>query len=203
MKNNRIFKFAVTSLSINLLYSFYNGIIGITSNSLWFISLSVYYTVLSISRFLVLNSSRKSRKNSSAENAVKKLTGFMFILLSISLAGTTILTLSNDKETRYHKILMISIAVFTFIKITLAIINLVKAKKKDSDIIKALRSISFCDAFVSIFSMQRSMLVSFPGLTNFEIKIFNILTGSAVCLMILVIGIGLLMNKEKRKMNSE
>ena len=37
----------------------------------------------------------------------------------------------------------------------------------------------------------------------FEIKIFNILTGSAVCLMILVIGIGLLMNKEKRKMNSE
>ena len=203
MKNNRIFKFAVTSLSINLLYSFYNGIIGITSNSLWFISLSVYYTVLSISRFLVLNSSRKSRKNSSAENAVKKLTGFMFILLSIYLAGTTILTLSNDKETRYHKILMISIAVFTFIKITLAIINLVKAKKEDSDIIKALRSISFCDAFVSIFSMQRSMLVSFPGLTNFEIKIFNILTGSAVCLMILVIGIGLLMNKEKRKMNSE
>ena len=203
MKNNRIFKFAITSLSINLLYSIYNGIIGITSNSLWFISLSVYYTVLSISRFLVLNSSRKSRKNSSAENAVKKLTGFMFILLSISLAGTTILTLSNDKETRYHKILMISIAVFTFIKITLAIINLVKAKKKDSDIIKALRSISFCDAFVSIFSMQRSMLVSFPGLTNFEIKIFNILTGSAVCLMILVIGIGLLMNKEKRKMNSE
>ena len=203
MKNNRIFKFAVTSLSINLLYSFYNGIIGITSNSLWFISLSVYYTVLSISRFLVLNSSRKSRKNSSAENAVKKLTGFMLILLSISLAGTTILTLSNDKETRYHKILMISIAVFTFIKITLAIINLVKAKKKDSDIIKALRSISFCDAFVSIFSMQRSMLVSFPGLTNFEIKIFNILTGSAVCFMILVMGIGLLMNKEKRKMNSE
>ncbi len=203
MKNNRIFKFAVTSLSINLLYSFYNGIIGITSNSLWFISLSVYYTVLSISRFLVLNSSRKSRKNSSAENAVKKLTGFMFILLSISLAGTTILTLSNDKETRYHKILMISIAVFTFIKITRTIINLVKAKKKDSDIIKALRSISFCDAFVSIFSMQRSMLVSFPGLTNFEIKIFNILTGSAVCLMILIIGIGLLMNKEKRKMNSE
>ena len=203
MKNNRIFKFAITSLSINLLYSIYNGIIGITSNSLWFISLSVYYTVLSISRFLVLNLSRKSRKNSSAENAVKKLTGFMFILLSISLAGTTILTLSNDKETRYHKILMISIAVFTFIKITLAIINLVKAKKKDSDIIKALRSISFCDAFVSIFSMQRSMLVSFPGLTNFEIKIFNILTGSAVCLMILVIGIGLLMNKEKRKMNSE
>lgn len=203
MKNNRIFKFAITSLSINLLYSIYNGIIGITSNSLWFISLSVYYTVLSISRFLVLNLSRKSRKNSSAENAVKKLTGFMFILLSISLAGTTILTLSNDKETRYHKILMISIAVFTFIKITLAIINLVKAKKKDSDIIKALRSISFCDAFVSIFSMQRSMLVSFPGLTNFEIKIFNILTGSAVCLMILVMGIGLLMNKEKRKMNSE
>ena len=203
MKNNRIFKFAITSLSINLLYSIYNGIIGITSNSLWFISLSVYYTVLSISRFLVLNLSRKSRKNSSAENAVKKLTGFMFILLSVSLAGTTILTLSNDKETRYHKILMISIAVFTFIKITLAIINLVKAKKEDSDIIKALRSISFCDAFVSIFSMQRSMLVSFPGLTNFEIKIFNILTGSAVCLMILVIGIGLLMNKEKRKMNSE
>ena len=35
------------------------------------------------------------------------------------------------------------------------------------------------------------MLVSFPGLTDFEIKIFNILTGSAVCLLIFILGIGL------------
>ena len=198
MKTDRIFKFAIASLFINLLYSIYNGIIGIASNSLWFLSLSVYYTVLSISRFLVLNITRKSRKNSSAENSAKKLTGFMFILLSISLVGTTILTLSNDKETKYHEIVMISISVFTFTKVTLAIVNLVKAKKHDSSVIKALRSISFCDAFVSIFSMQRSMLVSFPGLTDFEIKIFNILTGSAVCLLIFILGIGLI---SERKFN--
>lgn len=196
MRKNRIFKIAVVSLFINLLYSIYNGIVGINSQSLWFISLSIYYTVLSVMRFSVLSIKVKSRKSFAIEAMAKKLTGFLLILLSICLAGTTILTLSNNNETKYHEIIMISIALFTFIKVTLAIINLVKAKKNDSSVVKALRSISFCDAFVSIFSMQRSMLVSFPGLTDSEIKIFNILTGSGVCVLILIIGINLITERK-------
>jgi hypothetical protein len=43
--------------------------------------------------------------------------------------------------------------------------------------------------------MQRSMLQSFPGLTPAEIQIFNILTGTAVWIIVLFLGINLIGGK--------
>ena len=71
---------------------------------------------------------------------------------------------------------MITIAVYAFTKITIAIINFVKARKSNSATVKVLRNIALADAAVSIFSLQRSMLVSFPGMKQNEILIFNILS---------------------------
>ena len=62
-----------------------------------------------------------------------------------------------------NKIIMIAIATYTFTKITVAIVGMVKAKGTDSPVLKTLRNISLADACVSIYTMQRSMLVSFPG----------------------------------------
>ena len=74
---------------------------------------------------------------------------------------------------------------------TLAIINFVKARKNDSSVIKTLRSISFCDAFVSIASLQRSMLVTFSGTDEKSILILNIFSGSAVCILVFITGLEL------------
>ena len=54
-----------------------------------------------------------------------------------------------------------------------------------------LRNISFAAAFVSIFSLQRSMLVSFAGMTEMEIRIMNVATGSAVCIIVFLLGLNL------------
>ena len=45
------------------------------------------------------------------------------------------------------------------------------------------------DAVVSIYTLQRSMLVSFPGMTPENIQIFNILTGTGVWIFLLVLGV--------------
>lgn len=58
-----------------------------------------------------------------------------------------------------------------------------------------LQSIAFADSVVSIYSLQRSMLVSFPGLQPAEIQLFNILTGTAVWIVVLFLGIGLVGGK--------
>ena len=91
---------------------------------------------------------------------------------------------------------MIAIATYTFTKITLAIIGMVKAKKAASPVFKTLRNIALADACVSVYTMQRSMLQSFPGLTPVEIQIFNILTGTAVWLIVLFLGINLIGGKK-------
>ena len=101
----------------------------------------------------------------------------------------------KDRGTAFHKIVMITIAAYTFTKITIAIIGMVKAKHSASPVLKTLRNISLADACVSIYTMQRSMLVSFPGMEAAEILLLNIFTGTAVWIVVLLLGINLIGGK--------
>ena len=114
---------------------------------------------------------------------------------SFCIVGVNILSALKERGTVFHEIIMIAIATYTFTKITMAIIGMVKAKHTDSPVIKTLRNISLADACVSVYSMQRSMLVSFPGMEPAEIQLFNILTGTAVWIIVLFLGVNLIGGK--------
>lgn len=101
----------------------------------------------------------------------------------------------KDRGTAFHEIIMITIATYTFTKITIAIIGMVTAKRSASPALKILRNISLADACVSIYTMQRSMLVSFPGVEAAEILLLNIFTGTAVWIIVLLLGINLIGGK--------
>ena len=87
--------------------------------------------------------------------------------------------------------LILAIATYTFTNTALAIIKWAKARNSTSARLIALRNISLANAFVSIFSLQRSMLVSFEGMTETEIRIMNAATGSAVCVIVFLLGLNL------------
>ena len=119
----------------------------------------------------------------------------MLMVLSFSLVGTVILAFVKDRGTVFHLIAMLALAVYAFTKITLATIKWIRARKSTSVKMLALRNISFADAFVSIFSLQRSMLVSFEGMSEIEVRIMNVATGSAVCVIIFLLGLNLVRKK--------
>lgn len=186
---------AIFSLLINIAYSFYNIILGTITHSWWFVTVGVYYSILSIMRFVILNTRKKKTKNN-----LNRFTGIMLVLTSLPLAGMVILSSLKDRGVDHNEIVMITIALYTFIKITLATVNLVKTKgRKVSVTLNTLRHISFADAAVSIFSLQRSMLVSFDGMPESDIRIFNIVVGSAVCVVVFLLGLGLLGIHTKQK----
>lgn len=195
MKSDKMAKTALCSLVINFGYGLYTGIVGITSHSWWFITLAAYYIVLSVIRFAILLSGRKAAENTVDGTFIKRFTGIMFLFLSIVLAGTAYLSVEIEQGVRYHEIVMITMALYAFTKITLAIINLAKVRKNPSPIRNTLRSISFAEALASIFSLQRSMLVSFGDLSAGEIRIFNILTGTGVYLLVFLMGLHLIGGK--------
>ena len=93
-------------------------------------------------------------------------------------------------------IVMIAMAAYAFTKITLATIKLIEARRSTSATLITLRNISFADAFVSIFALQRSMLVSFEGMTEAEIVIMNATLGSAVCVIVFLLGLNLVRNRK-------
>ena len=188
MKNNA-FLFALLSLSFNAVFCAGSITLGIITHSWWLLTLGVYYGVLSIVRFVVL----KSRGDNEF---IMKFTGVMLMILSIPLVGTVILAVVRDRGLVMHEILMIAVAVYAFTKITLAIINLVKAQKSVSSKIVTLRSISLSDGCVSIFALQRSMLVSFGNMPETDIQIFNAVIGTAVCVIVFIFGLNLVRNKK-------
>lgn len=203
MKPDKAVKTALFSLTLNLAYSLYTSVIGLTSHSWWFVTLAAYYMILSVMRFAIVLSSRKPTKDAPSGTFIMRFTGSMFVFLSITLAGTAYLSVEFDWGVRYHEIVMITLALYAFTKITLAIINLIKIRKNRSPILNTLRSIFFAEALVSIFSLQRSMLVSFGALSASEIQLFNILTGSGVYILVFLMGIHLIGGKNIKMAESK
>ncbi len=181
-------KLSLFSLLFNLAFSAYHIVFGVIARSWWLLTVGVYYGILSAGRFAVILT--KHEKRSTA-----KLAGAMLMVLSLPLAGTVVLSFTKDRGIVFHEILMITIAVYAFAKITLAIMNFIKARKSTSSRMITLRNISLATAFVSIFSLQRSMLVSFGDMPENTIRIMNLATGSAVCAVVFLLGLNLVKNK--------
>ncbi len=186
---NKTQKLSILSLLFNIAYSAYHIGLGVWSNSWWLFTIGIYYAILSLIRFAIL----RTKQNSVF---LIRFTGIMLMLLSVPLVGTVILSVVRDRGKVMHMIIMITIAAYTFTKITFAIINLVRLRKGSSAKLIALRNISLADSCVSIFALQRSMLVSFPGMAADDIRIMNAVFGSAICIIVFLLGYNLIRNEK-------
>lgn len=195
----KVLKFAknpYVSLIINFIYAAGNCVLGFLAHSWWFVTVGAYYTVLAMTRFSVLKIKRRAKGALQEEIFAKRITGILLIVLSFCIVGVNILSSLKERGTDFHEIVMITIATYTFAKITIAIIGMVKAMRDASPVKKTLRNISLADACVSVYTMQRSMLVSFPGMDLSDIQLLNILTGTAVWIIVLFLGINLIGGKK-------
>ena len=191
MLKDRTQKSAFFSVTVNMLFGAYNIALGAATLSWWMLTVGSYYIVLSAMRIAILKTKR-------SEKHIQRISGILLICMTIPLAGTVVLASIKDRGIHYHEIVMITIAVFAFTKITVASINLVKSCKSSAEKVRTLRNISFADAFVTIFSLQRSMLVSFEGITATGIRAMNIATGSGVCVIVFALGVNLLCKSRSR-----
>lgn len=196
MKVIDIARHPYTRLAVNGICAAGHCVIGLLTPSWWFITVGAYYTVLTVTRFSIWEIKRKARGSAELERLAGRSTGILLVVLSFCLIGINILSAIKDRGRVYHEIIMISMALYSFSKITLSVIGMVKAGRSGSPIIKTLRNVAFADAVVSIYTLQRSMLVSFPGMAPGEIQLFNILTGAAVWLIILLLGVNLIGGKQ-------
>ena len=196
---------AAFGFCLNLLYALYHGVLGIYSQSIWFLSMFAYYVILGAVRFSAVLCERKNSVAASdgIEYFVLTLSGILLTVLSFVLSGVIYLSLSQNIVTKYDSILMITIATYTFYKITMAVVRAVKQRHDPSPLLAAIRSIGYAEVAASVLTMQRSMLVSFEGMTEEKIHLMNSLTGAVVCLFVLVLGIAMIIKSTKRKEPSE
>ncbi len=194
-KRYRITVKAVISLILNLLFAFYNGILGAQSSSLIFVASAVYYFLLCIMRFSVVMLERKG----TASHQANTLVGILLIILSIVFQSMVIISMKFRTAAVYGTVPMITIATFTFTKITMAVITAVKHRKDPSGFHRAVNTVRYCEVAVSLLTMQQSMLVSFGSENDTSAIILNACTGAGVCFFIMAMGILTLKNNRKEE----
>lgn len=194
-KRYRVIVRSVLSLVLNLLFAFYNGILGALSSSLIFIASSVYYLLLSAMRFAAVLLNRKGTKQN--DRLIVSIVGVMLIILSVVFHIMVIVSMKYKTAALYGAVTMIAIATFTFTKIAMAVITAVKHNGEKSKLFKAINAIRYSEVAVSLLTMQQSMLVSFEGADEKTSVILNACTGAAVCFFILILGIITLKNSRK------
>ena len=190
---------------INVAYTVYNGVIGIMNQSVWFITMAVYYSLLGIMRYRAVSTGRKISRLDDREQirkkelSVIKTDGILLLVLNLALSGVVLLTIAQDTAKRYSEIMVISIAAYTFYKITMAVVNMVKVRKRKSPILITIRNIGVADALVSLLTLQATMLASFRETSSVDPNRMNGITGLAVCILIAALGVSMICYASKRK----
>ena len=193
----RSITFAVFSLIFDLIYTFYNGALGIVTKSIWFSTSCVYYLLLCAMRFCALLLEKK--RSVKAQYSFKTFVGALLSILSIVLMVIVYLSLSQNIATKYGEITMITIATYTFTKIIMAIIKAVKYRHQNSPLMSIIQNIRYAEIAVSVLTMQRSMLVSFGNMEPYNALILNAFTGAGVTFFTLFLGIYMIKNNKKGK----
>ena len=95
--------------------------------------------------------------------------------------------------------MVISIAAYTFYKITMAVVNMVKVRKRKSPILITIRNIGAADALVSMLTLQAAMFASFQDKNSLNTNQMNAITGLSVCIIISILGIRMIWYARKKK----
>ena len=118
--------------------------------------------------------------------------GILLLVLNFALTGVILLTIAQDTARRYSEIVVISIATYTFYKIIMAVVNMVKVRKTQSPVLITIRNIGVADALVSMLTLQATMLASFQGKGGLDANRMNAITGMVVCVLILALGVSMI-----------
>ncbi|MDO4557166.1 MAG: hypothetical protein Q4B70_18805 [Lachnospiraceae bacterium] len=141
-----------------------------------------------------MNTYEKKQK----EHQLMKHIGVTLLFLTFALIGTVVLTITQKHIRAYDTIVMLTIATYTFYKITLAIINFIKVRKHNSALLTTIRNISIADASMSVLPLQSSMIASFDN-TMKDMHLMIVLTGSGICVIFLWLGVSMIMKSKRKK----
>lgn len=207
-KRRRAVITTLPGMGLNLIYAIFNGAVGIIDNSVWYVSLAVYYTLLCAMRVISVSYARKvydtglisgllhGDKNVEYDYAAEEKAwkvfgscGVMLAIMSVALIGAVIMLVIGEGGKSYPGLMIYAVATYTFYKMVIAIINMIKVRKQKSILLGTLRNISYADALVSMLALQSAMFNSFGQDSGEMIPITNALFGAGVCIMIFALGI--------------
>lgn len=184
----------------NVLFGIIQLITGFFFESLWFYALAFYYATLAFMRFFILRKflRRESVDDKTWEYKNYRLSGIFLLVLSSALLGIVIYMVFYNRGFSYHYIYTIALALYTFILVSIAIVNVIKYKKYQSPVMSASKAINLASALVSLLTLESAMLSAFgTGQEEFNSLMVTI-TGIVVLAFIIAMAVYMIINSTKK-----
>ena len=189
------------SLGLNMLYAVMKLLMGVYFRSVWFVTLGVYYALLTALRFMLLGHVRRNVPGRAMASELKhfRLCGAVLIPMTIALTGVVILVIDRNEGFQYAGYLIYVAAMYAFYKVISAVVNLVKYRRYNSPVMSATKAVSLAAALVSVFALETAMLSQFGQERDplFR-RIMTTATGAGICAFILSMAAVMIIHATRR-----
>jgi Ca2+/Na+ antiporter len=146
----------------SLVYVVFNFTIAAWYRASWMLLLSTYYVVLLLARRYVLRYFHREQQSAPSEGQADAVLVYrgagLLIGLGVTFAGFCAIMFKNGYHRRFDQPLAILIATMCTIKLTTAIVGLVRARKDHSSILGLLKAFGFADGLLAIVTTQYALL---------------------------------------------
>lgn len=189
------------SLGINLLYAVMKLFFGAYYRSVWFGTFGVYYTLLTVMRFLLLRHVNRNAfgKELIAELKQYRLCGAILIPMTIALSGVVILVIDKNEGFEYAGYLIYVMAMYAFYATITAVVNLVKYRKYHSPVMSAAKAINLATALVSLLSLETAMLSQFGDSSDQVFRqVMIAASGAGVCAIVFGMAVFMIVRATKQ-----
>ena len=189
--------FTIGSFWASVIFSLFNGYMGIVNRSIWYGALATYYIALTFLRGGILTYHKHKKGKSTTTDfsreeytkaKVYKNSGIILLVLNVALSSAIAQMIFSDAHFTYIGWTIFAFAAYAFYKITMSIINLVRARKQADLTLKAIINVNLADATVSILALQTALLSTFSD-GSLNISLMNTATGIAVSAFCIGLGV--------------
>ena len=186
----------------NIAYALFQLWLGFYPHTFWFYSLGAYYICLALMRFFLLLHTRRYApgERMKTELVRYRTCGWVFLAMNLALTVIVFFMVYWNRTFNHHEITTIAMAAYTFVTLTVAIVNIVKYRKYNSPVFSAAKAISLAAALVSMLTLESTMLTTFSDSTMSasEQKLMLGLTGAAISAVIVAMAIYMIVKGTKK-----
>lgn len=173
-------------LLFNVVYVIFRLLTAYIYQSVWFLSIGVYFIVLSSIKFTLLKKIEQSL-GYKEQLLSYRMTGYFMLLLNVAMSGMIVQMIFNNKGYSYPGYIIYVSALYSFYYLISAMIHVFTFRKENNFILSASRFINLCGAMLSIYALQTAMLSQF-GMQQAQFKnTMNMLTGIIIMVLVFLI----------------
>ncbi len=187
----------------NTAYGIFLLTTGILQSSFWLGAISMYYFSLAIMRFFLISHTIKFKPSEKIKDELIKYRrcGITLLVMSLFLSLIIFFMVYWDRAFNYRFVSTIIMAIYTFLSLSLSIVNVIKYRKLGSPVFLASKNIGLASSCISLLALESAIITTAKARMQsiFTQRLILGITGGVVSAFI--VGMALYMiNKSNKKL---